>query len=553
MSNADFTSGLDALARALNDSLRDETELSKLFEANNIKLKDRNGKLISVNEALARGADLMRNAASEQDKIKIAEMLGLTRSWVGVLGNGAAAFNATAEEARAAGAVIDKSIIEKAKHFDSEWTKATAKWTATVKAGAAEILPDLIKLANAAIEVVKSLSDYSRQTMIAAKLNDGMALSVKELGEAITLAKSKGSPIDPSWIAEYDRLLELQREAHRGRRATGNEPVVPPPASEGPKTVIPAVKTEKDADVFTRAQDAAKKRIALLEADTLAVGQNESARERLRTIAELEQAAMKANRDAGLADIAVTKEQRAEIDKLGDATLAAAAKQEQAKRSFEAINQTVQHFGNLGIDVFDRLAMGGEKFADVLEDLRRMMIKAAMQAAILGEGPLANLFGTKSTVAGGTGGILGAILGGGGTVDAPNQFAAAFPTPFAEGGYTGHGGKYQPAGVVHKGEYVFDQESVKRLGVNNLSLLHRGYANGGLVSGITPTAPRPLSAGGNFQTNNITVTVNGSAGSPEQNSDLAERIGKQMRTEMEAVATMAMRKQMRPGGMFNAR
>lgn len=32
---------------------------------------------------------------------------------------------------------------------------------------------------------------------------------------------------------------------------------------------------------------------------------------------------------------------------------------------------------------------------------------------------------------------------------------------FASGGYTGPGGKYQPAGIVHKGEYVFDQASTK--------------------------------------------------------------------------------------------
>lgn len=33
---------------------------------------------------------------------------------------------------------------------------------------------------------------------------------------------------------------------------------------------------------------------------------------------------------------------------------------------------------------------------------------------------------------------------------------------FAEGGYTGDGGKYQEAGVVHKGEYVFDQQKTKK-------------------------------------------------------------------------------------------
>lgn len=33
---------------------------------------------------------------------------------------------------------------------------------------------------------------------------------------------------------------------------------------------------------------------------------------------------------------------------------------------------------------------------------------------------------------------------------------------FAEGGYTGDGGKYQEAGVVHKGEFVFDKEKTKK-------------------------------------------------------------------------------------------
>ncbi|MDC5226414.1 tape measure protein [Acinetobacter baumannii] len=35
---------------------------------------------------------------------------------------------------------------------------------------------------------------------------------------------------------------------------------------------------------------------------------------------------------------------------------------------------------------------------------------------------------------------------------------------FADGGYTGSGGKYQPAGIVHKGEVVWSQEDIKRWG-----------------------------------------------------------------------------------------
>lgn len=45
---------------------------------------------------------------------------------------------------------------------------------------------------------------------------------------------------------------------------------------------------------------------------------------------------------------------------------------------------------------------------------------------------------------------------------------------FSSGGYTGPGGKYQPAGIVHKGEYVFDQASTNRIGVSQLEALRNG-------------------------------------------------------------------------------
>lgn len=71
---------------------------------------------------------------------------------------------------------------------------------------------------------------------------------------------------------------------------------------------------------------------------------------------------------------------------------------------------------------------------------------------------------------------------------------------FADGGYTGDGGKYQPAGVVHAGEFVMTKEATSRIGVGNLYRMMRGYADGGLV-GSSPVAGG--SGGGNI---NINVT-----------------------------------------------
>lgn len=55
-----------------------------------------------------------------------------------------------------------------------------------------------------------------------------------------------------------------------------------------------------------------------------------------------------------------------------------------------------------------------------------------------------------------------------------SSITSAAAVGFDSGGYTGPGGKYQPAGIVHKGEYVFDQASTNRIGVSQLEALRNG-------------------------------------------------------------------------------
>lgn len=76
---------------------------------------------------------------------------------------------------------------------------------------------------------------------------------------------------------------------------------------------------------------------------------------------------------------------------------------------------------------------------------------------------------------------------------------------FAAGGYTGRGGKYEPAGTVHKGEYVVPKKYVNQsTGLPNAdafgklirgSMPSSGYASGGYVgggSGIMELGPKSL-------------------------------------------------------------
>lgn len=85
---------------------------------------------------------------------------------------------------------------------------------------------------------------------------------------------------------------------------------------------------------------------------------------------------------------------------------------------------------------------------------------------------------------------MGWINGGAKAPAAGQSFAVPSyrPTGFDSGGYTGAGGKYEPAGIVHKDEFVFTKEATRRIGVDNLyRLMNNGnlgrYATGGLVGG----------------------------------------------------------------------
>jgi len=79
---------------------------------------------------------------------------------------------------------------------------------------------------------------------------------------------------------------------------------------------------------------------------------------------------------------------------------------------------------------------------------------------------------------------------------------------FTSGGYTGPGGKYEPAGIVHKGEYVIPAELVKanpRLinSIENVRIKTKnsnGYADGGKVGGNNELILQELKKGNDIST-----------------------------------------------------
>ncbi|EOM2313598.1 phage tail tape measure protein [Escherichia coli] len=150
-------------------------------------------------------------------------------------------------------------------------------------------------------------------------------------------------------------------------------------------------------------------------------------------------------------------------------------------------------------------------------------------------------------IVGSIGSAIGGAFGGGASASTGTAIqAAAANFHFATGGFTGTAGKYEPAGIVHRGEFVFTKEATSRIGVGNLYRLMRGYAEGGYVGAAGSPAQMRRAEGINFNQNNHVVI---------QNDGINGQAGPQL---MKAVYEMArkgaqdeLRLQLRDGGLLS--
>ncbi|MGK6325769.1 phage tail tape measure protein [Erwinia sp. DT-104] len=187
----------------------------------------------------------------------------------------------------------------------------------------------------------------------------------------------------------------------------------------------------------------------------------------------------------------------------------------------------------------------------------QMISKVALQMAIVnslqaaGGSALSGIFsGLASGVGGAATGAAGAA-GGTGAMGMPTSFSA-----YDGGGFTGAGGKYDPAGIVHRGEFVFTKEATDRIGVPNLYSMMKGYASGGVVGGtvgINAFSSGVNAASGDGMSGiqvNAPVTIMQDSGSGSFSSANTASTAKQLEAIVQTTVTDRLRKEMSPGGLL---
>ncbi|QWY83572.1 tail tape measure protein [Rhizobium phage RHph_X2_26] len=210
----------------------------------------------------------------------------------------------------------------------------------------------------------------------------------------------------------------------------------------------------------------------------------------------------------------VTAEMAAQIDAAAEAYAKAVVEAQKLDEQQQKIRDNMEdaaafnkEFARGIVDDFLSGASAAEILANSLQRVGNKLLDLAFDAAF---DPKTGIFGGG----GGLGGLLGSLFGKG----------------YASGGYTGRGGKYDPAGIVHKGEYVVPKNVVDKLGVDGVE---KALVRPGMAS-----MPGGSSAGGSFtfapQIDNRGASVEAVA--------RTEAMLRKMNSEFEARVTQTIRR-----------
>jgi len=183
----------------------------------------------------------------------------------------------------------------------------------------------------------------------------------------------------------------------------------------------------------------------------------------------------------------------------------------------------------------------------VIKSLIEMTAQALLTKTVLSS--FMSFGGAAVGAAGAAGAGAAASAGSTGAMGMSTSFQA-----YDGGGFTGTGGKYDPAGVVHKGEFVFTKEATERIGVENLYGMMRGYASGGLVD--TPTE-RPAALPGSGRTGGNTiiqvdapVTIMQESGAGDASATGTSAAASQLKSIVQQTITDRLKKEISPGGIL---
>lgn len=373
--------GFDKIGTLLDRAQRgEENYLSKLFDANGVK---------NVKDALSafdKVVDLIQRAPNEYRAREIGKGVGLDEDTVKKIREAGNEFTELREKAAASAPDLDK-LAQQAKDFDEAWSRA-------VKAVKSYLVDEFHAMAVPVAEFVEGAID-SLKTLLE---------GIRSVGSAIAgVTGGNTSALDQD-IGRLDAAKKAIREFIDARA-----PLEVNVRKGGPSKPAPVDKDKSSSsdrlDSFEREERRATETAAKLDAETASLDKNTLERTKALETLRLEQMLKRE-------EIEIDADYARRIDETASKIAKATATYEQARRVQGQRLELENFAGQQLVDALDGAILRGEKLNEVFANVVQSLAKAALQAAILGNGPLAGVFGTSSDSSSKTGGLIGLISTG---------------------------------------------------------------------------------------------------------------------------------------------
>lgn len=506
----DFFKGMQEFGANVYQAKNNMGVLGTLFRANGVTAK-------GFSDSMEKAADLIKNAKDDQQRLVLLQQMGLpaTMEWVRLMSQGAEGIRAASKAAVEFDQTAEGKLVKRAREFDEVWNRVWTNWINNAKSAATQIIAAIDELIQKG-----SKADFGKNI---------------DFGEIATGNKTPGQDKIAGNASFNERFGSFQSPSNGAALQTALTP-------KSKTTVDPNVEATNIARAQARigllgqlatVEDQVKaKELELAAAALQGVGVSKQQADAIKTVVRAQAEIQRVSEQAAYGIFNFADAQKAANDQLESLKARGlldpnnaeqyAAAVNSAQKSVEALadqakvagaalpmlQQALNDTGNArkqldslmteGMNVnrgffveFGQQIRSGASAWDAFKEsglnaLGKLADKLMQMAA---DNLFANAFGGSSS--GGLASSLGSLFGiGGGTGASGSVAVGSYIMPtigFAGGGYTGPGGKYQPAGIVHKGEYVMDAVTVRRVGVANLDSL-RGYADGGLVGSMARAA-----------------------------------------------------------------
>lgn len=443
---------LQRFSRRVAEAANGSGELLPILEANNVALRDADGRMRSQIDVLRDYANLIRGASSSQERLLLAFKAFDSEGAAFVVGlqNGASGLDTLMSKADEAGGVIENELVKKAEELDDEFAIVWRNFELNAKRAIINTVTALRPLDKAARDLLANLP-VARLSELVRGDSTAVAATAAELGnlrreleileerrELNIELEMPTDEVEGRIAAVKDQIVQLQRQLaslndEAARSYTVGTPGDPNAlaraaslaAGRAVSTPKPTIIPQKDDGSGKGSRDAAA-RAALREAEAVATLIDNLAHElSLVGASDVEKAKANAVRQAGSA---ATADQVRQIQSLVQAIHSENAALEANEEAQRNRTQALENLFGMGEDALLGIVDVSMEAEEALKRLVIQLALAAAQAALLGSGPLAGIFGGGFGLGGGVSSAA-AIAGGavglfheGGDVDSPKAF-----------------------------------------------------------------------------------------------------------------------------------